>query len=183
MRRGYLSAVLAVALVVLSYAEVTPAAAQSRGRAAADPVVLVITGTIGRGASREFQKAVTRSRPGLVVLDGPGGYLGEALLIGGEIRRLGLSTAVAPNGRCASACAVVFLSGRVKYMGAGSNVGLHSASYPDGRASREGTDLMAGYLRSIGVPRAILRRMAQTSPNQIRWLSGRDRRALKIQSY
>ena len=41
----------------------------------------------------------------------------------------------------------MFLSGRTKYLAAGASVGLHSASYADGRADPEATDLMAAYLR------------------------------------
>lgn len=181
-----LAAFVAVALAFASFADIAPAAAKPRARAAAGAggdVVLVLTGVIGRGAYRQFRNAIGRSRPGLVLLDGPGGILGEALLIGGEIRRRGLSTAVAPNGACASACAVVFLSGRTKYMGAGAALGLHSASFMDGRESPEATGIMAGYLRSVGVPRDILRRMAATRPNEIRWLSRRERRALRIQTF
>jgi membrane-bound ClpP family serine protease len=148
-----------------------------------DDSVLMVSGIIGPGAHRQFQAALWRANPRLVVLDGPGGVLGEAILIAEEVRRRGLSTVVTDNRSCASACAIVFLSGRTKYMGSGANVGLHSASYADGRADPEATQLMAAYLSQLGVPDGTLRRMARTAPSDIRWLTQAEQRAIGIRPY
>ena len=94
-----------------------------------------------------------------------------------------LSTLVASNRRCASACAVVFLSGRNKYLAPGAAVGLHSASFADGRADPEATELMAAYLRQLGVPATTLRNMARTAPNKIRWLTRAEQKAIGIRDY
>ena len=147
-----------------------------------DPTALLVSGVIGPGSYDEFRAALSGATPDLVLLDGPGGILGEALLIGAEVRRLQLDTMVGPNQTCASACAIVFLSGRVKYLATGASVGLHSASYADGRADPEATDLMARYLHEVGVPRATLRRMAQTAPKDIRWLSKAEQKAMGIRA-
>lgn len=144
---------------------------------------LQVTGVIGSGAHRQFRAALSRGNPELVVIDGPGGILGEALLIGEEVRRRRLTTFVAPHRSCVSACAVVFLSGARKYLGAGAAIGLHSASYADGSAAPEATQLMAAYLRQMGVPSSTLRRMARTAPNKIRWLTKAELRAMGIKSY
>lgn len=146
------------------------------------PTALLVSGVMGPGSYDEFRAAVMRTTPELVVLDGPGGILGEALLIGEEIRRRKLNTMVGPNRSCASACAIAFLSGRVKYLGTGGAVGLHSASFADGRADPEATEIMAAYLRGIGVPNATLRRMARTAPNEIRWLTRAEQRAMGIKA-
>ena len=74
----------------------------------------------------------------------------------------------------------MFLSGRTKYMGRRAKVGLHSASFADGEADPEATDVMAAYLRQLGVPSATLRRMARTAPSDIRWLSKAEQRAMGI---
>jgi membrane-bound ClpP family serine protease len=149
----------------------------------ADNSVLMVSGIIGPGAHRQFQAALWRANPKLVVLDGPGGVLGEAILIAEEVRRRGLSTVVTNNRSCASACAIVFLSGRTKYMGAGANVGLHSASFADGRADPEATQLMAAYLSQLGVPDGTLRRMARTAPSDIRWLTQAEQKAIGVKPY
>lgn len=147
-----------------------------------EPTALLVSGVIGPGSYNEFRVALMNARPEIVVLDGPGGILGEALLIGEEVRRRQLDTMVGPNQYCASACAIVFLSGRVKYMARGASVGLHSASYADGRADPEATDLMARYLRDVGVPNATLKRMARTAPKDIRWLSKAEQKAMGIRT-
>lgn len=152
----------------------------SMASAPAGPTALLVSGVIGPGSYEEFRAALLRGNPELVVLDGPGGVLGEALLIGSEVRRRQLDTLVGPNRSCASACAIVFLSGRVRYLAAGANVGLHSASFADGRTDPEATQLMADYLREVGVPRSTLTRMARTAPNDIRWLTRAEQQAMGI---
>ena len=47
-----------------------------------EPTALLVSGVIGPGSYDEFRAALMNERPELVVLDGPGGVLGEALLIG-----------------------------------------------------------------------------------------------------
>jgi hypothetical protein len=143
---------------------------------------LLITGMIGPGAYDRFRAELMRRRPTLVVIDGPGGVLGEALRIGEEVRRRRLDTLVAADRYCASACAVVFLSGRARYLGAGATVGLHAASY-NGRADPEATALMADYLRRVGVPGATLALMARTAPSEIRWLTRAEQQAIGIRAY
>jgi hypothetical protein len=148
-----------------------------------DPMVLVVTGVIGPGSYRQFRSAVQRADPDLIILDGPGGILGEALAIGQEVRRRGINTLVGANGSCASACALVFLSGRTKYVGRNASVGLHAASDLRGRVSAEATDMMSDYLRSVGVPSSVVRRMAATAPSEIRWLTRSEQRALGFRAY
>jgi hypothetical protein len=143
-------------------------------------IVLVMSGMIGPGAYEKFRRSVARSRPDVLVLEGPGGVMVEAMLIAEEVRRRGIRTAVAPNGRCASACAIVFLAGRTKSMGEGSAVGLHSASLANGQADPMATKIMAAYLGQLGVPDGTLRRMATTAPSDIRWLTPSEQRALSI---
>jgi hypothetical protein len=154
--------------------------AEERADASRERVVLVMSGMIGRGSYREFRRAISRSNAEVVVLEGPGGILGEALLIAEEVRRRGLTTVVAANGRCASACAIVFLAGRTKHMGRGAAVGLHAASFENGVADPEATSIMAGYLRQLGVPTTTLQRMASTAPQDIRWLTKAEQRAMRI---
>jgi membrane-bound ClpP family serine protease len=147
------------------------------------PTALLVTGVIGPGSYAEFHAAVSRETPTLVVIEGPGGVLGEAIQIGEEIRKRHIDTLVAAHHSCASACAVVFLSGHTRYLGPGASVGLHSASYVDGRSDPEATAVMAAYLRELGVPTATLNRMAHTAPSDIRWLTKAEQQAIGIRSY
>jgi hypothetical protein len=42
---------------------------------------------------------------------------------------------------------------------------------------------MAEYLREVGVPRATLKRMAQTAPSDIRWLTRAEQKAMGIRAF
>ena len=197
MRRGILSRALVAACALLMLVATPQISAADEIRDAiykipranrqatpsGDDAVLLVSGIIGPGAHRQFQAALWRAEPKLVVLDGPGGVLGEAILIAEEVRRRGLSTLVTANRSCASACAIVFLSGRTKYMGAGANVGLHSASYADGRADPKATRMMAAYLSGLGVPDGTLRRMERTAPSDIRWLTAAEQKVIGVRPY
>jgi hypothetical protein len=165
------------------YGSLTGAGGPAGTTTNAGPTALLVTGVIGPGSYDEFRSALDRGAPQLVVIDGPGGVLGEALMIGEEVRRRHLNTLVSPNRSCASACAVVFLSGRTKYLGKGAQIGLHSASFADGRADPEATQVMADYLRGVGVPGATLKRMSHTAPSDIRWLSRSEQKAIGIQAF
>ena len=147
------------------------------------PTALLVTGVIGPGSYDEFRSALDRATPNLVVIDGPGGVLGEALMIGQEVRRRHLNTLVGAHHSCASACAVIFLSGRTKFVGAGAQIGLHMASYADGRSDPEATQVMSEYLRGVGVPNGIRSRMEHTAPSDIRWLSKAEQRAMGRQAF
>ncbi len=155
----------------------------SEGASSEGATALLVTGVLGPGSYDEFHSALMRGTPEMVVIDGPGGILGEALLIGEEVRRRHLTTLVGPHRACASACAVVFLSGRTRYLGAGAVIGLHSASFADGRVDPEATAVMAEYLRGVGVPNATLRRMARTAPSDIRWLTAAEKKAMGIRVF
>jgi hypothetical protein len=74
---------------------------------------LCISGMILHGDAARFV-AIAKHYPAgtLVWLDGPRGYIAEALDMGDIIHDQGFSTAVSiPTGACGSSCAVLFLSG------------------------------------------------------------------------
>jgi hypothetical protein len=177
IRSGIAVVVLIAGLVVATVAE--PAAPGQRGAERAQLVVL--SGPMLPGAHERFKAALDRVKPRAVVLDGPGGRLIEGVLIGTEIRRRGLSTIVPPNRSCASACAVAYLSGKQKFAGRGSAIGLHQASDSNARHDRAATVFMMDYLRSAGIPQKLLERRIRG--NTIWWLSRAEQRALGIRNF
>lgn len=164
----------ALAAAFISAMVASPAAARET------EAVIAMSGVIHPGAYEVFRTVVTQSRPNLVVVSGPGGDLGTALRIAREVRRRGFDTAIPQGEYCASACAVIFLSGRTKYIAKGAKLGLHSASNIDGSHSREGTAIMGQFLSKVGVPRRVIARMEQRRGNDMYWLGESDKRALKI---
>lgn len=159
---------------------ITAAAAPGRVLARDSGAVIAMTGVIQPGAYEVFYTVVSRANPNLVVVSGPGGDLATALRIATEVRRRGFDTAVPPGEYCASACAVIFLSGRTKYIARGAKVGLHSASNLDGSFSREGTAIMGRFLAQVGVPSRVIARMEQRRGNEMYWLGSSDKQALDI---
>jgi hypothetical protein len=164
---------------LVAFCAVVTAPALSHATPQNDKSVLVLSGVIEPGAFARFKAELARRRPDVVAVDGPGGRVFEAMLIGTEIRRRGLSTIVRSNRSCASACTIVFLSGRTKALGVGAALGLHAAAY--GRtADAEGTALMYDYLKRVGMPAGMASRMAAVPPDQIRWLTQREQAALGV---
>jgi hypothetical protein len=181
--RVFVSVLDAVLAVLLLVGHGASAASRNTASAAAqkgDYIAMLMSGAIGLGSYREFLRVLRKGKPDVIVVEGPGGVLGEAILIAKEINRRGIATAIRANAQCASACAIIFLAGRAKYMGKGAKVGLHSASFVDGELDLEGTDVMAAYLAELGVPSNTLRRMAMTAPGQIRWLNKSEQKAMRI---
>lgn len=142
--------------------------------------IVFIDGQISPGDFRIFLEVVNSVQPDIVVLDSPGGVLDEGLLIAAEIRRRGLNTFIYGNRMCASACAMMFLSGATKYAKLGASIGLHSSSYIDGSLSAEGTAEMARYLVEIGTPMSLISRMASTAPYDMHWLTDSEMRAMDV---
>ncbi len=145
-----------------------------------DQSILVLSGVIGPGAFARFKAELDRKHPDVIAVDGPGGRVLEAVLIGTEIRRRGLSTVVLSERSCASACTIIFLSGRTKTLGAGASLGMHAAANGGRTADAQGTTLMYSYLQRVGMSTAMASQMASVPPDQIRWLTQREQRALGI---
>lgn len=84
----------------------------------ADPILgrIVVKGEITHDGDRLF-KEVVRANPSLTVvqIESDGGYVSEAMEMARMIRSLKLDTA--SMGRCASACTLIFLAGKSRYLG------------------------------------------------------------------
>jgi hypothetical protein len=97
----------------------------------ASPCVSV-SGQIMPGDAAKFA-ATTKGYPAgtFVFLRGPGGNAAEALEMGDIIWARGFNTAVSPrNGPCASACAILFLTGRHSVVGGRSILVFHMGVDP-----------------------------------------------------
>jgi hypothetical protein len=168
-------------LIVLMAISCISCASLADPRDLGDHNELMISGVIGPGTYQHFISAVQREQPETVVLEGPGGLVFEAILIGTEIHRRGIATHIPGHRSCASACAIIFLSGQSKSLGPGSSIGLHAAAN-NGSADVSGTRLMTEYLRRVGVPSSLLRRVATVPPDDIYWLSRSEQQAMRIRA-
>ena len=65
-------------------------------------------------------------KPSIIALNSGGGLLKDGYALGRELRRLGVSAIVEPNGTCASSCAVAFLGGKRRIVNNGGTVMFHA---------------------------------------------------------
>jgi hypothetical protein len=110
--------------------------------------------------------ATLASAPGVrtVRLDSPGGHLQPALQVAEIIRARGLGTYV-PR-MCASACTVVFLAGKDRFLAPDARLGFHQASAPGIQASYFDAMLRATYQKT-GVPDGFIDHVLRTPPQSI----------------
>ncbi len=179
----------AVALAALAAAALgAPVAAQDDvrrfGPFVADPrypAVLILSGEIGPGATRDFRDALLEEQVFTLVLDSPGGAILAALEIAAITADKGLETVIPANATCASACAFVFLAGRERF--AEGRLGVHQFYAVEdgvelGSVTRGETQSLAAtiikYLDSFKAPSAVYIRMLGTPPDGMYWFSAEE---------
>ena len=135
------------------------------------PTILHIYGEIKPETPALFRTVLDAIDTDIVVVDSGGGRIDEAIEIARIIRERKLNTFIYGNNVCSSACLLLFMSGETKFAQPGAALGVHSASNRNGRRSESGTQQMADYLRSVGVPGDIIKRMRRTAPMDMDWLS------------
>ena len=87
---------------------------------------LLISGTVGTEMWRAVQRTLIE-HPGiaLVEVNSPGGQVSPAIAIADLIRKRGLDTLA--EGRCYSACTLIFLAGQERSLGPFARLGFHAA--------------------------------------------------------
>jgi len=92
---------------------------------------IFISGDIVNGDADRFLNVIKQnklSRDTLVALDSLGGRMLEAYRIGMQIHELGFLTYVGPEKHCVSACADIWLAGKVRFISTEGGVGFHAGS-------------------------------------------------------
>src|ERR1700722_12369788 len=123
--------------------------------------------------------ATLASAPGVrtVRLDSPGGYLQPALQAAEIIRARGLDTYV-PR-LCASACTVVFLAGKDRFLGPDARLGFHQAHAP-GVPPAYFDALLRETYQKAGVPDGFIDHVLRTPPQSIWFPDQPMLRALRL---
>ena len=147
-------------------------------------VTITIHGGIAPGDARKFagmlrdtQRIYPGARP-TIVLDSPGGVIGDALQIARNVATGGNPVTVPEKGVCASACFLIFAAANSKFVAHGAHVGVHSATDAATGAetvnTKAGTLEMARLCSQLHVPPSIIGRMVVTPGRGISWLSEDD---------
>ena len=163
-------------------APIASAAEIKSSNLADDRVEISISGNITPGdaellntrikAATDAGKLVTSVR-----LNSEGGSLLEGARLADAVRSAKVSTNVGQNATCASACFLIFAAGETKYAYVRARIGVHGAS-ENGAESRKATKAMARVAEELDVPESIIRRMVNTPPNDVTWLSLNDLRLM-----
>ncbi len=145
--------------------------------------LITVEGEFDAGDDKAFANKAIGVRDGIVLFNSPGGDVAVGIEIGKAIRIKGLATAVPEGFACASACALAWLGGRVKFMGTGRSVGFHAAwnaDDPNMRPDAVGNAIVGAYLNSLGLPTAAVAYVVGAPPTDIAWLTFADAERIGI---
>ena len=146
---------------------------------------LRLAGTITPGSGARFAEEVARSGEyvKLVVLDSPGGSVGDALEMSRLIREKGYATRVRSGSLCASSCPIVFSGGKERIAEKGAVIGVHQVSpvqtdpaRPINGASQSQsvTAEISRHLDAMGVDPALWLHALETPPQDLYYLSAQE---------
>ena len=184
--RSRFGAVLGLAVASL-FSHARPACAATFALQPADaygPVSVLIKGQIQVGDFEKFQTFLLqpgrlKAYTNYVWLDSTGGNLLEAMKFANLFEKSSASVVVGPDGKCYSACFMMFASGVDRWLYAFGELGVHqvSVSFPAGlpaldKAARNGmvqavTNNASAYLTSQGIPQTLVTKMQETPASEM----------------
>lgn len=139
---------------------------------------------------KSFERLVRFRNTEVVSFDSTGGNIYKAMELGRLIRQYGLATIQLRKLDCASACALAFMGGELRFAEPGS-IGVHKSSFAPSSpmnkqeavsAVQEVTADIIGYMAEMGVSPSLLQLALSTEANDIRYLSGQVRSAVHLDS-
>ena len=130
-----------------------------------------LQGEIVAGDAAAFHAAASDIDHAVVLLDSGGGSLSDGLEIGATISLRGFATAVLPPARCLSACALIWLAGRSRYMTTESEIGFHGAyDSVSGAVTGPGNAAIGVYLAELDLPLEAVLWMTTAPPDDLLYL-------------
>ena len=108
----------------------------------------------------------------IVTLVSYGGRIAPAMQIGELVGKRGMLTFVPGDRTCASACALIWVAGRLRTVGDTPQIGFHAAYDEDsGRESGAGNAVVGAYLRDLGFGYKAIHLMTHKGPTNLEWLT------------
>jgi hypothetical protein len=180
IRPGYVWGAIAALLIATTAARAAEIEVVSLGPN--DPSLVRVSGPLQTGDKDLFLRKILPLSSAVVAFDSDGGNLISGIQIGETIRLRNFSTLV-PNGKhCASSCALAWLGGTKRFMGAESKIGFHSAYNGEtGQITGPGNALVGAYLNKIGLPYDAVVYITSAAPDSITWLSKADAEKIGIE--
>jgi hypothetical protein len=139
--------------------------------------LIMVEGDLELGDIEIFRSQVAPLSKATVAFRSDGGSLLAGIRIGMLIRVKNFTTIVPDAAQCASACAVAWLGGAHRFLGAGSKVGFHAAYVQKAGGATEsgpGNAVLGAYLDQIGLPEDAIVYITQAAPNSMKWLNMED---------
>lgn len=144
------------------------------------PRAMLLNGEIDFRTPLAFKRAM-KAHPSVqtLVLNSPGGSVQAALIVAEEIFDRGMTTLVAEESECASACAYIFFGGRTRL--SFGKLGVHQISGGlDIEAAQTNLSDVVETLSRFGVSNAVLTKMLRTPPNNIYYFTPQELGSLGI---
>lgn len=146
--------------------------------------IVTYTGKVVEEDTERFYKITKNLNRAIVILNSRGGDPDAALKIGTIIHQKNFITYVPDETICASACALIWLSGAIRFMERTSAVGFHSAYYVDDLSPANGENAITGaVLREWGLSYAAVYFVTNHTPPEIEWLTPRKAQEAGIVYY
>jgi hypothetical protein len=139
--------------------------------------IISVVGDLALGDEKQFINVALNSGNAIVVFQSPGGNLIAGIEIGKAIHLKGFATYVPDTVQCASACALAWLGGRVRYMSNTARVGFHAVYVDSGgqvAVSSAGNALVGAYLNQLGLPASAIIYITDAPPEGMQWLNFTD---------
>jgi hypothetical protein len=172
-----------VALWIL-YAHAAIAATIVKAPSQSRSVVISVVGELVPGDEDKFVQVAGTLARAVVIFEGPGGNLFAGIEIGKIIRFKQFDTLVPNGSACASACALAWLAGATRLIGATGRIGFHA---PYARrsgvisVSAVGNAAVIAYLNELGLSAAATRYITKAPPEQMKWLGFLEARSVGIE--
>lgn len=149
-----------------------------------DLALIFLTGELELGDEEIFRDRVVDVGRAIVVLHSPGGNLFAGLEIGRTLRLKGFSTWIPDGHECASACALAWLAGRVRYLSPNARLGFHAAYENSETGPRERghpNAQIGAYLNWLDLTSRAIYCVTIAPPDSMKWLSIEDTAACGIE--
>jgi hypothetical protein len=162
----------------LSFAQGDPTKGPRGVRILRGGTEIELVGYLASGVEAQVHEALLQApRATTLHLASPGGRIAVALRIRDEIRGRKLATYVATE--CDSACTLIFLAGRERWLGPKGKLGFHQASF-GGAAVGVAFDPMYQAYAEAGVGSAFLHHVNATTPSDIWYPTVDELKAVKV---
>ena len=147
----------------------TASAATIEAERVDDGVIIMLSGPIVLNDDAQLGRLMQPYSKGVVVLNSEGGNLYAGLSMGRMIKDKGFNTLVERG--CFSACALMWLAGHERYLGAKGIIGFHAASSiaDNGvhEVSSSGNALVGAYMAKLGLSDQAIFFATQADPDDI----------------